>query len=91
MAAKQFDIDEMSIGETTYLVRGSVVVVDREDGEVEWELVATTVIQEVFDPGVYDLVVRNTAGATHMSGQALHVRSVENGHVFRGVGAPVHH
>lgn len=84
MAHQRWDLVEVTIGQVTLLARGSIVVVERET-VTEWEVVATTLDDEPIDPGVHDLVVETDTG-DRWQGQALHVRSVDATHVFRGAG-----
>ena len=86
MRHQRVPITELTIGNTTHLVQGSVMIVEREQGAADWEVVATTLVEERFEAGVYDLVLGDDQGR-RWDGTAVHVRSVETTHVFRGSGS----
>ena len=64
---------------------GDLVVVVRQSGEFDWELVYTSSRVWQVTPSVYDLDMHGPEG--EFTGSAVLVRSDGRSHVFRGSGA----
>ena len=73
-------------GDTLRLKYADIVGVRRDGGALDWELVAYGLDgDQRFEPGPYRIEADVLEGPT-VSGDAILVRSIDGGHVFRGVG-----